>query len=121
MSYQLGLLSNFELLTFLDYLYFRIYSVVKLTLRHITICVIEGGGGCVTVTHLFLRITSCVSTYRCDDAWLPSHDAPFIMLVVGFVVTWTLVLLLEVLTVAHAVSGTPCVDWLLMQKSAGDF
>ena len=34
------MLSNFELLPFLDYLYFRIYSVVKLTLRHFTICVI---------------------------------------------------------------------------------
>ena len=37
------LLSNFEILTYLDYIYFRIYSVVKLTLRHITICVIFEG------------------------------------------------------------------------------
>ena len=34
------MLSNFELLPFLDYINFRMYSVVKLTLRHISICVI---------------------------------------------------------------------------------
>ena len=57
------LLSNFELLTFPDYLYFRIYSIVKLTLRHITSCVIfDGEGNSVTVSHLLLLITTCVST-----------------------------------------------------------
>ena len=56
------MLSNFELLPFLDYINFRIYSVVKLTLRHITICAIFVGGDSVKVSHLLLRITTCVST-----------------------------------------------------------
>ena len=39
---------------------------------------------------------------RGDDAWLLSSDAPFIMIVVEFLVTWTLVLLLEVRTVKQS-------------------
>ena len=39
---------------------------------------------------------------RGDDAWLPSYDAPFTMEGVGFLVTWTLVLLLGVRTVTQS-------------------
>ena len=56
----------------------------------------------MTVTHLCLFELLLVLAPRGDDGWLPSYDAHFIVIVVGFLVTWTLVLLLEVRTVTQS-------------------